>query len=62
MAYLTPTYLEFTPFALQLVPGLVALPGAEPRDTGVKFSHIKNAKLPLDAAKLYMEQSRKADD
>jgi len=62
VAYLTPTYLEFTPFALQLVPGLVALPGAEPRDTGVKFSHIKNAKLPLDAAKLYMEQSRKADD
>jgi hypothetical protein len=60
VAYLTPTYLEFAPFALQLVPGLVSLPDAEMRDSGAKFSHIKNAKPALDAARLYMEQSRKA--
>jgi len=60
VAYLTPTYLEFTPFALQLVPGLTSLPDAEVRGSGVKFSHIKSAKPALDAAKLYMEQSRKA--
>jgi hypothetical protein len=62
VAYLTPTYLEFTPFALQLVPGLASLPGGEMRDSGVKFSHINNAKPALDAAKLYIERSRKAGD
>lgn len=60
VAYLTPTYLEFTPFALQLVPELASLPGAEVRSSGVKFSYVKSAKSALDAAKLYMEQSRKA--
>jgi hypothetical protein len=60
VAYLTPTYLEFTPFALQLVPRLASLPGAEVRDSGVKFSHILNARPARDAAKLYMEQGRKA--
>jgi hypothetical protein len=60
VAYLTPTYLEFTPFALQLVPDLASLPGAEPRSSGVKFSYIKSAEQTLDAAKQYMEQSRKA--
>jgi hypothetical protein len=34
VAYLTPTYLELTPFALQIVPGLASLPGAERRDSG----------------------------
>jgi hypothetical protein len=60
VAYLTPTYLEFTPFALQRVPDLASLPGAEPRSTGVKFSYIKGTKPALDAAKRYMDQSRKA--
>jgi hypothetical protein len=60
VAYLMPTYLEFQPFGLQLVPDLASLPGAEKRGSRVKFSHITSAKPALDAAKLYMEQSRKA--
>ena len=42
------------------MPDLASLPGAEVRSSGVKFSYIESAKPTLDAAKLYMEQSRKA--
>lgn len=61
VAYLTPTYIEFTRFALQLAPDLATLPGGVKRgDTGVKFSHIESARPGLDAAKLLKEQSRNA--
>lgn len=61
VAYLTPTYLEFTPFALLLVPEIASLPGAEMRDSGVKFSHIKSAMPALDAARLYVQHGQIAE-
>jgi hypothetical protein len=59
VAYMTPTYIEFTRAAGHW-DGLAALPGAEVRGTtGIKFSHVASAKPGLDAAKLLMELSRK---
>lgn len=60
VAYLWPTYLEFTPYALQLAPGLASMPQAQPRGSGVKFPHVESAEPALNAARLYMEQSSQA--
>jgi hypothetical protein len=60
VAYLWPTYLDFTRYALQLAPGLASMPEAQPRDSGVKFLHIESVEPALDAARLYMEESSKA--
>jgi hypothetical protein len=37
VAYLWPTYLDFTPYALQLAPGLASMPEAQPRDSNVPY-------------------------
>ena len=37
VAILTPTYLEFTPFALRLVPDLASLADGQRRESGMKF-------------------------
>ena len=56
VAILTPTYLEFTPFALRLVPDLASLADGQRRESGMKFSHVTSVMPALAAARLYMEQ------